>query len=264
VNRRARHLAPILIAFGSLFVAVSAAWAQQGGDPQRGGQLFAENCAVCHGVDGQGRVGASLESFPGIDPGAAIETTVTNGIPGSVMPAWGQANGGPLSEQDIRDIAAYIVTAFEGTEPLTPLPTYVAPAIPALPNVEGDPSQGSVVFQENCVPCHGDRGQGRFGVPLAKAWPSNDPDVYIQQVVRTGIAGSVMPAWAQVNGGPLTDKQIADVAAFVLTLEPLAQPTAIPEPPSGMTTSATLILLGLLAVGAVIVLVVYYRNAKPG
>ncbi len=260
---RARHLIPFLTLV-LLTASVQVAFAQQGpGDPVRGGELFVANCAVCHGVNGQGRVGASLEEFPGIEPSAAIEATITEGVAGSVMPAWGQANGGPLSGQDIHDIAAYIVQAFGGTQPITPLPTYVAPQIPALPDVEGDPSAGAVVYQENCVMCHGARGEGRFGAVLAKAWPSTDPATYIRQVVSDGIEGSVMPTWGRAGGGPLSDENIADVAAFVLTLKPALSPTAAPQPTGPMRASTTLILLAVAAAVVVVILVVYFRRA-PG
>ena len=260
---RARHFIPFLTLV-LLSASAQAAFAQQGpGDPVRGGELFVENCAVCHGVSGQGRVGASLEEFPGIDPSAAIEATVAEGVAGSVMPAWGQANGGPLTGEDIHDLAAYIVEAFGGTQPITPLPTYMAPSIAALPEVEGDPSAGAVVYQENCVMCHGAQGEGRFGAALAKAWPSNDPATYIRQVVSEGIQGSVMPTWGKAGGGPLTDENISDVAAFVLTLKPGSSPTAVPQPAGPLGATTTLILLAVAAAVVAVVLVVYFYRA-PG
>ena len=75
---------------------------------------------MCHGVDGQGREGASLTNFPGISITATLFDTIRNGIPGTRMPAWGQANGGPLTEDDIEDLAAYILVVFSGAEPLAP------------------------------------------------------------------------------------------------------------------------------------------------
>jgi mono/diheme cytochrome c family protein len=178
------------------------------------------------------------------------------------MPAWGQANGGPLSETDILDITSYVLAAFAGTQPLMPLPTYLAPTIESLPDVLGNPSAGAVVYHANCAMCHGDRGQGRFGLPLAKDWPVTEPAVYIQQVARQGISGTTMPAWAQANGGPLTDDEIANVAAFILTLKPGAAPTPIPESSGPMGSTATLLLLAAIVAFVVIVLVVYFRRAR--
>jgi mono/diheme cytochrome c family protein len=214
-------------------------------------------------VDGQGRIGASLESFPGIDASATVASTIAAGVPGSVMPAWAQSQGGPLTDDDIDDLAAYILAAFGGTEPIAPLPTYVAPTIASLPEVEGNPSAGAVVYQANCAMCHGDQGQGRFGLTLAKSWPVADPPIYIQQVVRQGIDGTTMPAWSQADGGPLSDEEIGDVAAFVVTLEPAgASPTPVPESTGPMGSTATLLLLGALGLAVVVVLIVYYRRPR--
>ncbi len=251
-------------AFLVLVVGWSTALAQTEGDPERGGELYIENCAVCHGVNGTGRIGANLENFPAIDVGAVLEVTIAEGVAGSVMPAWGSANGGPLSDQDIADISAYIQGAFAGSDPVLPAPTYIAPQIDALPDIDGDPSAGAVVFQANCVACHGDKGQGRFGLPLAKSWSGNQPEVYIRSVASDGIQGTIMPAWAQANGGPLSEEDLANVAAFILTLSPVGtSPQPAPPPTVGPITANTvlLILAGVIVVG-IIIGIIYYRGAR--
>lgn len=245
-----------------LLIGLTAgAAAAQGGDPVRGGELYVENCAVCHGVDGEGRVGASLTQFPGILVEASLEQTIGEGIEGTVMPAWGEAFGGPLSDEDVRDIAAYILAAFEGTQPIEPLPTYPVPDIPPLPEVEGDPALGAPVYQENCAVCHGAQGEGRIGAGLAKAWPATDPAAYIRQVVADGIAGTSMPAWSGAKGGPLSDEQIANVAAYILTLSPPASATPGPGQAGPISLTAGLIGLAILALLVIVGLVVYYRRA---
>lgn len=88
-----------------------------------GAQLYAENCAVCHGENGEGRIGATLAvNWPSIRPELATRATIAAGVPGSAMPAWSQAYGGPLSEADIDDIVAYILSWQVSGEPQTPAP----------------------------------------------------------------------------------------------------------------------------------------------
>ena len=112
------------------------------GDPNRGGVLYDENCAMCHGANAEGRVGASLaKSWPGIRPDLSIKTTIANGVPGSPMPAWSQANGGPLSEQDQNDLVAFIL-ALPATQVLEP--TAVQPGVGTIPWLRG--WGGVVVF----------------------------------------------------------------------------------------------------------------------
>ncbi len=119
----------LLMALGSVITA----GAQDGANAERGGELYVAYCAGCHGIDGQGRVGASLEAFPGIQVDAALASTIANGVPGSVMPAWAAANGGPLSDQDIADLAEYIQGAFRWHGANPPRPHVSTSSHPATP-----------------------------------------------------------------------------------------------------------------------------------
>ena len=103
------------------------------------------------------------------------------------------------------------------------------------------------VFRGDCATCHVQNGQGRYGVALFQAdcaicheanpRASMVPDLHNLKVPtndafwRTWIAhgkpGSFMPAFAQSDGGPLSDMQIASLAAYL----DYAIPPHIPPPP---------------------------------
>jgi mono/diheme cytochrome c family protein/plastocyanin len=84
---------------------------------ERGYNLFEANCARCHGVNGEGGIGPTLNRqdklYQHLNP-AYIQTMLTVGgryacgDPNSLMPVWSNVNGGPLNYQQIADIIAFI------------------------------------------------------------------------------------------------------------------------------------------------------------
>jgi mono/diheme cytochrome c family protein len=104
------------------------------GDPAKGATLYGQNCASCHGANLEGGIGAVLnpiDKLPGVpnslDPNFLI-SIITNGRQPqagdpkqTAMPAKG---GNPsLTDQDVRDLAAYIIQQNQvgaGNAPLSP------------------------------------------------------------------------------------------------------------------------------------------------
>jgi heme/copper-type cytochrome/quinol oxidase subunit 2/cytochrome c5 len=80
-------------------------------DAAAGEEVFAENCAVCHGATGHGGGGGpDLTTMPKAQEQAGAEEQVTNG--GGGMPPF----GGTLSEEEIKNVAAYVVEDINGGE----------------------------------------------------------------------------------------------------------------------------------------------------
>ncbi len=238
-----------------------------------GAQLYAENCVVCHGPEGRGRVGATLaKDWPSIRPDLTVKTIISNGVPGSKMPAWSQANGGPLSEAEIEALTQYILSwQTAGAPQITPRATAtLRPPITPPPNVTGDPNRGAVLFDENCAMCHGPNGQGRVGATLAKVWGGVRPDLSVRTIIASGIAGSQMPAWSQANGGPLSEQDIDDLVTFILTLEEtnpveqIAPTAALPGSGAGESPLSgwTGVILFVILLGAVIAAALLLQQRK--
>jgi mono/diheme cytochrome c family protein len=236
VNQPLRAIGVALLVLLALVASAQFAAHAQEPDPEQlalGARLYAENCAVCHGPNGEGRVGANLsKDWPSIRPDLTVRNIIVNGVPGSPMPAWSQAKGGPLSDDQIDALVAHILSWQTGgaqqyapSETSTPIPPITPP-----PDVEGDPNRGAVIFAQNCVVCHGEKGEGRIGATLAKTWAGVRPDLSIRATINNGIPGSAMPAWGQANGGPLSEQDIDDTVAYMLSWDnPNAQavPTVV-------------------------------------
>jgi cytochrome c oxidase cbb3-type subunit 3/ubiquinol-cytochrome c reductase cytochrome c subunit len=244
----------VILSLGVVLALAGPAHAQQNeaGDPVRGAQLYSTYCAVCHGETGEGRVGATLTSvFASISPSALMEQVITAGREGTAMPAWGEAYGGPLTDADIQDVIAYINSWGTASQPPAPAPPLPAVEIPPVPEVDGDPNVGYTLFQQNCAACHGEQGEGRVGASLNSAFAAIYPGAFTIETVKRGIPGSLMPPFAQSYGGPLTDQQINDVAAYVLSLE---RPS--PSPVAEIVGRADFLPLLILLMAVVVVIFV--------
>lgn len=142
----------------------------------RGAELYISNCAACHGVQGQGRIGPALQGTE-LDENALIRI-ISAGVPGTVMSAWSREEGGPLTIDQIEDLATFIknwdtelvetLTSEDDTEPgPTSVPTMSPTATPAwtpveaLTDIQYDPTtpesillRGKRTFQSSCSACH--------------------------------------------------------------------------------------------------------------
>lgn len=265
-TRLARVLGACLLASLLLVLFSSIAWAQEG-DITRGSQIFDANCAVCHGAEGQGRVGVNLSNdWPAIDPTAFTRAVIEQGVAGTPMTPWSQQYGGPLNQQEIEDVVAFVTSLSGGRSDMAPTatPLPVTP-VPTVPGATGNPTQGKTLFAVNCAMCHGDDGQGRRGASLDKGFSSIDPQQFVRATVAQGIDNTAMPAWSQANGGPLTESEIDDISAFILTLSSPAQPpapapTPTPAPAATGGTNWLMIVLVLVGIAVVVLLVVAFSG----
>jgi cytochrome c5 len=133
---------PALVAFTAITTMAdsspspspSGAPAALPGDPAKGATLYAQNCTTCHGASLEGGIGAVLnpiDKLPGVafalDPNFLVDI-ITNGRtpqagdpkPIAMPPKGGNAN---LTDQDVKDLAAYIIqqnSLGAGAAPLPP------------------------------------------------------------------------------------------------------------------------------------------------
>lgn len=168
-----------------------------------GHELYAENCAACHGENGEGGIGPALNSKELLKETTdeVLFNLTRIGIPGTTMPAWGQSFGGPFTDEQITQMVAFI-RAWEPTAP-EPTPVVFAP----------DPVRGAAIYARTCFICHGENGRGTDKAPAL-----NDPqrlskleDAWYRNTIAHGRPAKGMPTWGTV----LSPAQINDLVALL-------------------------------------------------
>jgi len=116
------------------------------GDVEEGEQLFIENCAICHGPEGDAvpRVNLASGEFRHGSSDEELGQIIKNGIPGTAMPP------GNFHEHQITALIAY----------LRSMTASVAGSTVTL----GDAGRGKTIFEGKggCVNCHRVNGKGSY------------------------------------------------------------------------------------------------------
>lgn len=189
-------------------------------------QLYSQNCAGCHGANGQGIAGVfpPLINNPRMQDEAYVVKVIREGISGplevsgqtynGMMPAMPQ-----ISETDAKAIAIYI-KGLGGSSAATqpPAATPAAQVDPALATEGQALFLGQQRFQNGGAPCMACHTAGNFG-PMGGGSLGRDlTDLYTRlgaagiQGVLTNIAFPVMRE--SYKGKPLTQKEISALTAF--------------------------------------------------
>jgi cytochrome c oxidase cbb3-type subunit 2 len=174
-------------------------------DLARGQQVYARDCASCHGTrgEGDGPGAAGLHPHPSnfseqeytLD---RLSFSLSNGSAGTAMPAWRE-----LSVDD-RSAVARIVQNFHAAQAEPAIP----PAVLAL---------GEKVYAARCAQCHGEKGDGNGSAaaqfPIAPTnFQEQRPSLAASlRAVRNGIEGTPMAPWTN----ELSEPELSAVAYFV-------------------------------------------------
>lgn len=176
------------------------------GDVRVGGALYRANCATCHGRQGEGGIGNSLNSptFLAVASDAFLRDTIVFGRPNTAMPAWRKFNA-----QEVSDILAYI-------RQWQPRRSDLASTLALCQGEEtSDVSAaiGATLYKANCVMCHGADGSGDLAPSLnTQAFLSVAPDSFIANTLITGRPGTGMPSWRH-----LSNEDVASIVRFIRT-----------------------------------------------
>jgi mono/diheme cytochrome c family protein len=220
-------------------------------DIEAGKAVYFRKCVWCHGPDGAGdgpsakRLATKPRNFNQgtfkirhtasgeLPTDEDLFNTVTNGLPGSVMPPWGEI----LSEQERRQVVSFIKTQmvkdrkFDDKDETMNVIDYGK----QIPSSDESIKKGQEIFmtKAKCVECHGVEGRGNgnltqrddwgfpiFPADLTKPWnlrgnrrdPYNPKNIFRE--ISTGLNGTPMPSFKD----ELTPEERWHVANFVMSL----------------------------------------------
>jgi mono/diheme cytochrome c family protein/rhodanese-related sulfurtransferase len=151
---------------------------------------------------------------------SASDTFIAQGIrlgrPNTAMAAYGQSRGGPLDDQQIAAIVAFLRADAPPARALAPI------------QVTGNAKRGAALFAQHCQSCHGD------GTRLGKAPQLQNRELlaaaspaFLRYAIQHGRPPTPMPAYE----GQLATAEIDDLVAWLVSLAPAQKrgPGAAPK-----------------------------------
>jgi len=208
--------------------------AAQGTSLELGQELFSQNCAACHGDFGEGGLNPtrandiiapiSTSEFLKTRDDFTLRAIIAQGQPNFGMSPFGSSFGGPLEDDEIDAIVAYM-RSWEDNPPVE-LPPEVVSTEATLSADE--------IYITLCAQCHGPNGEGGVGPALADAkYQTGNSDQEIFDTINLGHKATAMIGWGEI----LTAEQIQGLVEFIRQLEPI-QATPGPTPTLGPTPTA--------------------------
>ena len=174
-----------------------------------GSQLYAGNCASCHGISGAGitqpRPGAggipgAGPSLHGVGARAADFYLRTGYMPLSSIRDQPGKDRVLFSETEIRALTAYVASLGSG------------PGIPHPDPARGSLSAGQSMFTSHCAGCHQIEGRGGFVTGAMVPPLQNVPATQIAEAVRIG--PYLMPRFSRRQ---ISDADLNSIVAYVLS-----------------------------------------------
>ena len=183
-----------------------------------GAAAYTKYCALCHGPEAKGYAADNApslvsETFLRSATDSFIASGISIGRPGTPMAPYSARLGGPLSDQQIDQIVAFLRSRGPAAEVLTAV-------------AEGNAEQGKPLFLALCSTCHGDgpkRNAPRLDLP---AFLHSATNSFMDFAIRHGRPGTPMEPFA----GRLAQNQIDDIIAYLRTFQNPSPPSILPAP----------------------------------
>lgn len=197
-------------------------------------QLYTQNCAGCHGVDGRRGAASSLNDplYLAFITEDAMRQAISKGRIGTNMPAFSEQAGGHLTDQQIELLVTGMRSRWSKPDEFKDieLPRYsvdetgpTSGSSPMIDNISAKTSEtaaatrGAATYKTYCQSCHGTNGDGgSAGSIVDPNFLNLVSDQGLRTTVVVGRADMGKPDWrGNVPGRPMSAQEIADVVAWL-------------------------------------------------
>lgn len=178
--------------------------------------LYGQNCAACHGRDGQNGPAIDLGNpeYQALIDDASLRKWIANGMPGTEMPAFAQPAGGMLTDAQVDALVAGIRKAWR-------TPNALAGAVPPAyaQTQAGDAKRGAQTYQARCASCH-KAGHEQIANP---AYLSLISDQALRSIILAGRPDIGQPDWQHDSADgkattPLSAQEVDGIVTYLGTL----------------------------------------------
>jgi mono/diheme cytochrome c family protein len=188
--------------------------AAEGTSIEVGQELYAQNCSTCHGEFGEGgpnpsRAGdiifpISTEEYLKTRDDFTLRSIIAQGQPNFGMSPFGSAFGGPLDDEDVDAIVAFI-RAWEANPPVELPPEIVV-------SVETVSLDAPEIYAQLCAQCHGPNGEGGIGPSFQNPqFQATRTDTQLLNSINLGHEATAMIGWGDI----LSLDQIQQLVALI-------------------------------------------------
>ncbi|NOR11987.1 MAG: c-type cytochrome, partial [Candidatus Aminicenantes bacterium] len=181
------------------------------GDVDRGEERYHYLCSRCHGIYGQGDTGPAIFNADFHDAASDyfFAEMIAKGRRGTAMIGWSTAVSKQerLSAADIADVIAYLRHAS-----LNP-PDVIYPG-----PIFGSAEKGRSLFQELCIECHGQLGEGLQAPALNnQEFLNAATNGYLCATISLGRNETEMPTWGRDSDKyrALNSQERHDIVAYL-------------------------------------------------
>jgi mono/diheme cytochrome c family protein len=188
--------------------------AAEGTSVEIGQELYIQNCALCHGEFGEGGLNPthagdiifpiSTANYLKTRDDFTLRSIIAQGQPNFGMSPFSSAFGGPLDDEQVDTIVAYM-RAWEANPPVE-LPPEVEISVDT---VSLDTQE---IYDQLCAQCHGESGGGGIGPSFQDSqFQSSRTDTQLFDTINLGHEATAMIGWGDV----LSAEQIQQLVLLI-------------------------------------------------